>query len=93
MTKQSIGSIIVGLMTLNAALSAHAFQSASQNGGGMGFTGSPGWGFTGPRGGGFTETLGGYTRGNQTSGFNFPAAFRMRRSGILTSTNPAVRAQ
>ncbi len=85
MTKQTIGSIIVGLMTLISATSAQAFQGGKQ--GGMGFTGSPGGGFTGPRGGGFTETLDGNRGGgnalNRTPSFNMRGAVRPPLSGDL----------
>ena len=60
MTKQIIGSIFVGLITLSPNCPAQNNQNGSQSGnqgGGFGFTGSPGFGFTGPRGTGFTETL------------------------------------
>jgi tetratricopeptide (TPR) repeat protein len=61
MTKQIIGSIVVGLTTLNPTCSAQTYRNDARvgnQGGGAGFTGSPGTGFTGPRGQGFTETLG-----------------------------------
>ncbi len=60
MTKQIIGSIVVGLMTLNPACAAQSQNGsmAGNQGGGFGFTGPAGSGFTGPRGSGFTETLG-----------------------------------
>jgi tetratricopeptide (TPR) repeat protein len=86
MTKQTIGSIIVGLMTLNPAISAQAFQGRGQGGGGgriqggTGFTGAPGGGFTGPRGGGFTETLGGDRGAYKAPAFNFSSSFSTRRT-------------
>jgi tetratricopeptide (TPR) repeat protein len=75
MTKQIIGAIVVGVMTLNAAISAQAFQ-----GGGPGFTGSPGGGFTGPRGGGFTDSLGFYPGAHGDAGFNRIPPYITRRT-------------
>jgi tetratricopeptide (TPR) repeat protein len=69
MTKQIIGSIVVGLMTLNPTCPAQTGSNAGNQGGGFGFTGSPGFGFTGPRGTGFTETLGpDFSSANTTGG-------------------------
>jgi tetratricopeptide (TPR) repeat protein len=74
MTKQIIGSIVLGLMTLYPTCPAQAYQNGSpggNQGGGWGFTGSPGSGFTGPRGSGFTETLGpGSYSATNLRGFN-----------------------
>ncbi len=79
MTKQSIGTIIVCLLTLYPAVSAQAFQGSTQ-GGGFGFTGPAGGGFTGPRGGGFTESLGNSSSAYNGSAKNRTSSFGMRRT-------------
>ena len=73
MTKQIIGSIVVGLMTLNPVCPAQSQNGSmgGNQGGGFGFTGPAGSGFTGPRGSGFTETLGPVSSSATTrGGFN-----------------------